>query len=109
MSGKYGNTKCMVFGILFDSKMEAARYLELRALEKAGEIEGLHTQVSFELIPKMAGQRATYYVCDFVYNRDGKQVIEDVKSPATRTQVYLLKKKLLKWRHGLEIVEVYMK
>ena len=35
---KYRNTKTEVDGILFDSKKEAARWLELKALEAAGKI-----------------------------------------------------------------------
>ena len=35
---KYGNIKTRVDGILFDSKKEAKRYLELKLLEKAGRI-----------------------------------------------------------------------
>ena len=103
---KYNACKTMVFGQLFDSKAEASRYLQLRALEKAGEIEGLHTQVSFELIPKLDGQRACYFIADFVYNKDGKTIVEDVKSIATKTQAYMIKKKLMLWRHNIRITEV---
>ena len=104
---KYNATKTMVFGILFDSKAEAARYLELRALQDAGEINALSTQVAFELIPKIAGQRATFYVADFTYIKDGKMVVEDVKG--CKTQVYCIKRKLMAWRHNIQIVEVYTK
>ena len=33
-------------------------------------------------------------------------MVEDVKSPATKTAVYRLKKKLVKALYGIEIIEV---
>jgi hypothetical protein len=36
----------------------------------------------------------------------GEQVTEDVKSKATKTAVYQLKKKLVKALYGVDIVEV---
>ena len=104
---KYNNSKTMVFGILFDSKAEAARYLELRALEKAGAITELHTQVWFELIPAMAGERSVNYVADFTYIKDGKMIVEDVKG--VKTQAYILKRKMMLWKHNIRITEVSMK
>jgi len=38
VKNKYGNRKVTVDGITFDSRKEAARWQELRFLEKAGEI-----------------------------------------------------------------------
>ena len=49
---KYRNEKVIVDGISFDSKKEAARYRELKMLERSGAISGLKMQVPFELIPK---------------------------------------------------------
>lgn len=48
---KYGNTKITVDGIQFDSKREAARYQELKLLERAGVISFLQRQTKFQLIP----------------------------------------------------------
>ena len=102
---KYGNEKTVVDGITFASRKEASRYQELRMLEKAGEIVGLNRQLRIELIPKTRLYRACYYVADFVYfdKRTGKTVYEDVKG--AKTEVYKLKKKILYWRHGIEIKE----
>jgi hypothetical protein len=65
------------------------------------------------LIPKQIGEdgkvaeRAAYYIADFVYTTcTGKKVVEDVKSPATRTDVYKIKKKLMRQKYGIEIKEV---
>ena len=102
---KYHNRKVTVDGITFDSVKEASRYQELRMLERAGEITGLVRQQKIELIPKTKLYRACYYVCDFIYydKRENKTIYEDVKG--VRTKEYLLKRKLLYWRHGIEIKE----
>jgi hypothetical protein len=102
---KYHNRKVTVDGITFDSVKEASRFQELRMLERAGEITGLVRQQKIELIPKTKLYRACYYVCDFIYfdKRENKTIYEDVKG--VRTKEYLLKRKMLYWRHGIEIKE----
>ena len=102
---KYGNEKTVVDGITFASRKEASRYQELKMLEKAGEIVGLVRQQRIELIPKTKLYKAVYYVPDFIYfdKRSRKTVYEDCKGYST--EVYKLKKKLLYWRHGIEITE----
>lgn len=103
---KYGNEVTYVDGIRFPSKLEARRWQELCLLQKAGKITGLARQVRIEIVPKTKLYRAVYYVPDFVYfdKESGKTVYEDTKGKAT--DVYTLKKKLLYWRHGIEIREV---
>jgi hypothetical protein len=102
---KYGNKRMVVDGIRFDSKREAARWQELKLLERAGEIKGLERQVEYELIPKQPGERAVKYIADFRYiDHDGKTVVEDTKG--VKTPVYILKRKLLLWVHGIRVVEV---
>lgn len=98
---KYGARKTEANGILFDSKKEAARYQELRLLEKAGEIHNLRLQVPFELQPKFRKNgktwRAVTYIADFVYlTKEGEEVIEDVKG--MRTDVYRLKRKMFEYQ-----------
>jgi hypothetical protein len=102
---KYNNTKIRVDGRLFDSKAEAARWKELQLLERAGEIKELERQVEYELIPKQKGERAVKYIADFRYiDHEGKTVVEDTKG--VKTPVYILKRKLLLWVHGIRIREV---
>ena len=102
---KYNNTKIRVDGRLFDSKSEAARWQELCLLERAGEITELERQVEYELIPKQKGERAVKYIADFRYvDHEGKTVVEDTKG--VKTPVYILKRKLLLWAHGIRIREV---
>lgn len=113
---KYHARKTEADGMMFDSQKEANRYAELKLMQRAGLIKDLQMQKKFCLIPTLEGtngkikQRATYYIADFVYwEKIGdrwKCVVEDVKSPATKTAVYRLKKKLLLWRYGYEIREV---
>lgn len=120
---KYHASKTIVDGISFDSRKEANRWKALIRLEEEGKIHDLERQVPFELTPpirepdstgprggKIKGkllERASYYVADFVYtDSEGNHVVEDVKSPATRTPVYILKRKIMLWRHGIQIKEV---
>lgn len=105
---KYGNIKTRTSdGIVHDSSKEANRWCELNLLLRAGKIQDLQRQVKFELIPKQDGERAVHYVADFVYVEDGKKIVEDVKSAATKkNKEYVIKRKLLLWRHGIRIKEI---
>lgn len=104
---KYHAKRTSVDGITFDSKREADRYLVLKSMEEDGTIEDLRRQVRYELIPAFdvdgKHYRPVYYVADFVYVEDGKEVIEDVKG--MRTDVYKLKSKLFARRYGKVIRE----
>lgn len=98
--------------IRFDSQKEARRYDHLILRQQAGEIRDLRLQVDFTLQEAYTDQegrriRAIRYRADFTYKeRDGRLVVEDVKSRPTRTREYLIKRKLMKDRHGIEITEV---
>ena len=99
---KYRNRKTSIDGRTFDSKLEAARYVELKRLQEGGIISGLRCQVPFAL--EINGNLICKYVCDFRYvDIDGKTVTEDAKG--MRTREYTLKKKLMKAIHGIEIRE----
>lgn len=113
---KYHARKVVAQGQVFDSEKEYARYLELKLLEKAGEISGLERQVKYDLIPKQMDEegkmieRPTVYVADFQYrdNNTGEFIVEDVKG-YRRGQAYAvfsLKRKLMLWRYGIKIREV---
>lgn len=110
---KYGAEKTEVDGMVFDSKSEAKRYLQLKAMQCAGEISDLKTQVSFDLVPEQnvngRKERPVRYLADFSYVRDGKTVIEDVKSSPTKTKEFVIKRKLVLWLHGVAVQEVLMK
>lgn len=90
----------------FDSKLEFRRWRELKLLERAGVITELKRQVKIPLIPQSKYGREIAYVADFSYREDGKVVIEDTKSEATKTPLYRLKKRLVAEKYGIEIKEV---
>ena len=102
---KYNNRKVNVDGITFDSVREAHRYKQLAMLARAGQIQDLRVQVKYLLVPKQQGERAVDYYADFVYiDEDGQEVVEDVKGK--RTPVYIIKRKLMLWVHGIKVREV---
>lgn len=106
---KYGAVRVRtVDGIEHDSKKEAARWQELNLMLRARLIEDLQRQVRFELIPKQEGERPCTYIADFVNidRKTGEKVVEDVKSPATRTEAYRIKRKLMLLVHGIRIREI---
>lgn len=104
---KYGNTKTKEG----DSKKEVNRKMDLLLLEKRGEITNLRFQVTFQLIPRQKKsdgkfERPVSYVADFTYFENGRLVVEDVKSNFTRKlPLYVVKRKMLLYFHGLEIRE----
>ena len=101
-TSKYRNNKTEAEGIIFDSKKEANRYLELRRLEKFHHISDLKIQVRFEIV--INSMKVCAYVADFTYIEDGKLVVEDVKG--FKDKIYRLKKKLMKACHGIDIREI---
>lgn len=104
---KYHSKKTVIDGIQFDSAKEAKRYTKLRDMERAGKIQGLRLQVPFELLPSFECDGVKYrgmkYVADFVYFRNGRQVVEDCKG--FRTTEYKLKKKLMAYVNHINIEE----
>lgn len=126
---KYRAVRTEVDGITFASKKEAARYGELKLLEKAGSIRALELQPVFALRVAatrthewkngpLAGKSVTFnvdkkvgvYLADFQYEEltetGGRwdRVVEDVKG--VRTPVYRLKKKMVEAIYGITIREV---
>ena len=108
---KYNAQKTQVGGRVFDSKAEAKRYTELTYLAQAGEVIEIECQPKFLLQEgyKKNGKsiRPIYYVADFkVLYKDGHTEIEDVKSKATMTPLYRLKKKMFEKIYPYEIKEI---
>lgn len=111
-ASKYRNVRCELDGERFDSKKEMRRYSELLLLQKAGEIRGLTRQFSYLL--QVNSVLCAMYRSDFVYFERQRKIadtwcwiVEDVKSPITRKNpVYVLKRKLMKAIHGIEIREM---
>lgn len=102
--------------IHFDSQKEARRFDELSILLKAGKIRNLKLQAEFTLREAYTSAegyhvRAIRYRADFEYEEQiapdvWTNVVEDVKSNATKTRVYSIKKKLLYEKFGVLIREV---
>lgn len=105
-----GNIPIVIDGHKFASKVEGRRYLELKALLNDDVIHCLDLQKAFILAPScvILGRKRPpmKYIADFVYFRDGLQVIEDVKGSKIVEPVYSLKRHLMKTVLGLDIVEI---
>lgn len=104
---KYGNVQSGANA----SKREAKRGVELRLLEKAGEITELREQQKFKLLPTQYDQygrcieRAVTYTCDYSYRtKHGHFLCEDAKG--VRTQQYILRRKMMLYFHGIRVREV---
>jgi hypothetical protein len=119
--------KTVVDGILFASRMESRRYVELKKLKAAGVVTKIECQPGFVLQPayrkccdvtynaedatflykkgiceccgkKMPTVKAIRYVADFrVTYADGRVEIEDVKGH--ETEIFKIKKKILECRY----------
>jgi hypothetical protein len=108
---KHRNERVLVDGVLFASKLEFARWCDLKLMEKAGLISDLERQVPFELAPavKLDGKRkkpSLRYFADAVYidKKTGERVVEDTKGFLTQT--YKAKRHLMFTVHGIIIKEV---
>jgi hypothetical protein len=97
----------VIDGIRFASKVEGRRYLELKALERAGQIAGLKRQPRFPF--DIDGERMFTYYADYEYFDlvSKRRVIEDVKG--VKPDVYKLKKKIIQKAYAVVITEVFYK
>ena len=129
MRPKYGNKKIKnTFGT-YDSELEWSRFIFLSNRQKEGEISGLRRQVEYLLIPAQYGteirhlktkdkevrvllERPCSYIADFVYERNGKTIVEDCKGEdkkykgkrfSTQTADFKIKKKLMLYIHNIQI------
>lgn len=115
-TNKYQASSVRVDGILFDSQREAARYQELKLMAAAGVISSIEIHPGFPLIVKelyrLDGPEILHTVgmfhADFKYrdHRTKAWVVEDVKSPPTKTEAYKLRKKIVEAVHGITITEI---
>jgi hypothetical protein len=87
---KYGNSKTRIGDLVFDSKLEARRWQELKMLEAAGEIYDLDRQ--YPLTLSVRGHKICKWIVDFVYRATGGTLVfEDVKGMVTRDAAIKLK------------------
>ena len=124
MATKYNANKIVADGETFDSKREYKRYLFLRHLVDIGRIKNLCRQVEYPLIPTQRDadiitktgkvkpgrviERGCNYLADFVYEQDGKTVVEDVKGyrGGGAYAVFVIKRKLMLEKYGIRVLEV---
>ena len=108
---KYHAKATVVDGVRFHSKREAARYQELKLLEKAGEIRDLELQPKFALHVPQSGWHSApvtigHFVADFRYREaNGMTVVEDVKGMKTLPLARWKHKHLLA-QYGIRVREV---
>lgn len=110
---KYKARKTYVKGEAFDSVKEAARWRDLKLMERAGDITDLERQVRYILIPSQYENgklvfRSCAYVADFVYRFRGELVVEDVKGyrGSTAYDVFKIKQKLMYQQYGIKVAEI---
>lgn len=111
---KYHNKKISAGNDVFDSKKEYDRWVQLKLFSKAGIIKDLHRQVPFELIPAQYDasgkciEKPCKYIADFVYQKDGKTVVEDVKGYKNggAYSIFVIKRKLMLERYGISVKEI---
>ena len=96
---KFNAVRCEEDGIKFASKKERKRYLELKNLQRAGNISFFLRQTPMHL------SGGVKYVCDYqVFWSDGTVTFEDVKG--MRTPMYKLKKKQVEALYPIIITEI---
>lgn len=121
---KYNASKVVVDGDIYDSKKEARRGVELALAEKAGRIQNLRRQVKYVLIPaqrepdrigprggRKVGkvlEQEIAYIADFVYEKDGEEIVEDVKGyrDGGAYRVFSMKRKMMLFFKGIRVKEV---
>lgn len=128
MTNKFNAKRYMTEdGMVHDSMKEAARWSELLLLQKAGEIRNLRRQERYTLLPpqyeevgrfgkngqplkptRRLLERGVDYIADFVYQKDGETIVEDVKGykKGTAYAVFVIKRKLMLMIYGIKVQEV---
>ena len=122
---KYGNRKVSIDGISFDSKREGNVYLRLKDLQSRGRISDLQIHPKWELQPKLTETYVKHlktkdkecertvllpitYEADFAFYHNGKYIVLDVKiSKSLLPKEYQIKKKMMRYVHGITLTEVY--
>lgn len=103
---KFNAKETPVDGRTFDSEWEARVYLDLKKREQVGEIQDLQCQVTFQLV--VSNVKVSHYTADFVFTvcATGEVVTVDAKSTPTRTEAYVIRRKLMRAIHSIVITEV---
>lgn len=99
---KYNNTKVEYNGVVYASKKEAEKAMEITMLHKAGEIIDWKPHPAYIVIPRFTKDgkiyRPTRYIADFwVKWKDGREEIIDIKG--FPTEAFKIKAKLFNSRY----------
>lgn len=101
---KYKAQPTMIDGIRFASKKEGKRYSELKLMERGNLITDLKLQQPIKCM--VNGELVCKYISDFSYYCKERNTIIFEDAKGFKTDVYKLKKKLVKACTGIDIVEV---
>ncbi len=93
-------------GQKFKSILESDYYNRCWVLMKSGEITKIEREIRYELV--VNGILIAHYDMDFrITYATGIVEYVDCKSTATKTPLYMMKKKLMKALHDIELKEVF--
>lgn len=115
---KYNAHRVKFNGMSFDSQKEADRWFVLKLMERRGEICNLRAHVTFVLIPKqrevidgeVVCEEELKYIADFVYEKNGRTVAEDVKgyrNPSDAAyRLFIAKRKMMLRYYKIKVKEI---
>ncbi|WP_081707620.1 DUF1064 domain-containing protein [Bacillus massiliigorillae] len=109
IASKYGSKKVEIDGIVFDSKIEARYYEQLKWLQLHGEILFFRIQPRYLLqeafVKNGTKFRKIEYIADFeIHHTNGSIEVVDVKG--METEAFKVKKKLFEYKypHRLSLI-----
>lgn len=91
----------------FDSKGESQRYQYLQEQEVQGVIKDLKIQVKLPLYNTFTNESVGHYIADFIYEYQGRQIIEDYKSVVTVTIMFRLKQAIIESYYQTKVHMVF--
>ena len=100
LKNKFNNTRCTFNGIKFQSKLEREFYIW--AYKHASSFG---YKFRFQVPYKISDKRK--YIADFVFTKNNKNIVVDVKSPATITEIFKLKRDIMLIKHDIKVEIVF--
>ncbi len=98
---KYKARRESIDGYLFDSQAEAARYRELKLLERAGQIRQLRVHPRYEIV--VNGQKICVVEADFEFYDQLEERMRVIDVKGLDLPISRLKRKLVKVVFAIEI------
>ena len=97
---KYKNQRCSFNNIKFQSRLERDFYIWAN-----NHANSFGYEFKFQVPYKISDKRK--YIADFVFTKDNKDIVVDVKSPATITEIFKLKRDIMFIKHGIKVEIVF--